>query len=137
MADKKKIVKKTTAKASPDGEKSTETTQDAPDAPTAPRKEAPHTPERIAKDDDTLAAMTAELDAFEEQYGPVTVSVADSVAAGNCESGVTAWRKKNIGGDGTQKVTARAMLEVAASGRDQISRVVLGIRRAMKRMSGG
>lgn len=102
----------------------------------ADKKTEEHTPERIAKDDATLAAMTAELDAFEAKRGPVDVTVADSVAAGNCESGVIAWRKKNIGGDGTQYVSARAMLEVAAQGRDQISRVVLGIRKAMQRMGG-
>lgn len=93
-----------------------------------------HTPERIAKDDATLAAMTAELDTFEATYGPVNVTVADSVAAGNCESGVIAWRAANAGGRVT--IPAREMLAAAAESRDQISRVVLGIRRAMKRMGG-
>ena len=137
MADKTKKKKSTPvdgeSKTAPEGETVSEEKAKAGFVELPPK----HTPERVAKDDGTLASMTAELDAFEAQYGPVTVSVADSVAAGNCESGVIAWRKKNIGGDGTQKVSAREMLEVAATGRDQISRVMLGIRRAMRRMSGG
>jgi hypothetical protein len=100
------------------------------------KKTEEHTPERIAKDDSILASMTVELDAYEATHGPVTVTVADSVAAGNCEAGVIAWRKANMGGDGTQKVSAREMLRVAAQSRDQISRVVLGIRRAMRRTGG-
>jgi hypothetical protein len=111
--------------------------QELPPAPTRDTslKAPPHTPERTAKDDATLTAMTEELDTFEAKYGPVYVTIADSVAAGNCESGVIAWRKENV--DGKVIVSAREMLEVAAEGRDQISRVVLGIRRAMRRMSGG
>lgn len=88
---------------------------------------------RRAKDDTILEIMTAELDAFERATGKtVDVTVKDSTDGGNCEAGVVAWRKKNAGGRAS--VPAREMLQIAAEGRDQVSRVVLGIRRAIARM---
>jgi len=91
---------------------------------------------RRDKDDLILATVTAELHSFEFSTGmTVEVSIADSVAGGNCESGVVAWRAKNAGG--RTSVPAREMLEIAGKSRDQISRVVLGIRRAIARMKTG
>jgi len=91
--------------------------------------------ERRAKDDAILAAVTSELDAFEHATGKtVDVTVKDSTDGGNCESGVIAWRKKNAAG--RESVPAREMLQIAAESRDQVSRAVRGVRRAIVRMRG-
>jgi post-segregation antitoxin (ccd killing protein) len=90
---------------------------------------------RRDKDDALLAEITAELDAYESATGKtVNVSIDDSVAAGNCREGVVAWRAKNAGG--RESVPAREMLQLAAANRDQVSRVVLGVRKALKRARG-
>lgn len=91
--------------------------------------------ERKQKDDQLLAVALAELDAFEERTGiAVEVPAHVSTAAGNCAPGVVEWRAKHAGG--REVIPARELLTIAAECRDQISRVVLGVRRAIK-LAGG
>jgi len=87
---------------------------------------------REEKDNQLLAAAFEELDAHEAKTGQVVdVHIDISNAAGNCMSGVLEWRKKWAGG--REVVSARELLQIAAQCRDQISRVVLGVRKAISR----
>lgn len=86
---------------------------------------------RIQKDDALIAAAMEELDAAEKETGTIIqVPKQTSIHGGNCEAGVIAWREKWAGG--RDIVPAREMLTIAANCRDQVSRVVLGVRNAIK-----